>query len=293
MDHIILVNPYAGRRNNAKKAIIIQKLLKKSSINSVIITSKYPGHLKNIVEKMTKDTKCRFYCIGGDGTINEVATGLINTNSEMVIIPYGTGNDFFKVISRHRSLRKIIEFSLKNSTTSSDIIKFNKNKFSINILSIGFDAMVGGNIDKFRWIPLLSGKAKYNLSILYTLFFNRNFKLKVRCDDKIFKGKYTLIAISNGKYYGGGVCPSRDANISDGLLDICIVSETNIFTKLLLLPKYKKGKHENLKQVTMIKAKEINIVSTKNFPINVDGEVSYTNKLKAGIQKNSVNVVKT
>lgn len=292
MKHVILTNPYAGNKNNLKKANIVKKLLLKQGVSSEIIVSEYPGYFFEIVKKLSSKSKCRFYCIGGDGTINEVTSALVDTDSEIVVIPYGTGNDFVKVISKYMSMRKIVLNSLNNKPIKADIMKFNKNKYSINILSVGFDAMVGNNVNRFRLVPFVSGKTKYNLSILYTLFFNKNFKLKIRCNDEILKGKFTLVAISNGKYYGGGVCPSKEADITDGILNICIVDETSLLTKLRLLPKYKKGKHIGLKQIRMLKSDKISIVSTKKFPINVDGEISYVNKLNIKVLPSAVNIIK-
>ncbi|MEG2646065.1 MAG: YegS/Rv2252/BmrU family lipid kinase [Clostridia bacterium] len=291
MKHVILTNPYAGNKNNLKKAKIIQKLLDKKNIASEIIVSKYPKYFTKIASQMSQKEKCRFYCVGGDGTLNEIASGIVGCDSEIVLIPYGTGNDFIKITSKYKSMRKIISKSLKNDGTKTDILLFNKSNYSINILSIGFDAMVGNNINKFRWVPFISGKAKYNLSIIYTLFFNQNFKLKLRCDNEIFKGKFTLAAIANGKFYGGGICPCPEASVTDGKFNLCLVDETSIFTKLKLLPKYKKGNHLNLKQVHILKGEHLTIVSTRKFPINVDGEIYYTNKLSVKLLKKAVNIV--
>jgi diacylglycerol kinase family enzyme len=100
-----------------------------------------------------------------------------------------------------------------------------------------------------------------------------------------------LVAISNGKFYGGGVCPSPEAKVDDGMLDICMIDSTSLLTKIMLLPKYKSCKHTNLKQVNMEKTNKITIVSTKKFPVNIDGEILYTKKLKCEIMKKCIQIV--
>lgn len=291
MKHYILVNPVSGNKKGLKRGIIVKKLLKKYGIEATIVVSEYPTHLTKISKKLSNKQKCRFYSVGGDGTLNEVVSGIVGTDSEVVVIPCGTGNDFIKSISKYMSLRKIVINSINKPSTPTDIIKVNKDKYCINVLNCGFDAMVAKNVDYFRIFPFISGKMKYSLAIFYTLLTNKNFKFKVRTDEIVKKGNYTLIAVANGKYYGGGIIPCPDAMVDDSMLDVCAIDSTRIRHKLVLLPKYQKGKHTNLKQVNILKTKNINIVAAKDFPVSIDGEVFYTNKLLVKVLPKAVNIV--
>ncbi len=292
MRHVIIVNPVAGKKRNISIGKRVYKLLKKYGIESEIFISEYKGHITEYVTKIANIETCRLYSLGGDGTLNEIVTGIYGTSSDIVVIPAGTGNDFIKNYGKYKSMRKIIINSIDKEATKVDVLKIGKHTFCINILSAGFDAMVAKNLDVFRNVPLVTGKFKYSLSIIYTLFSSRNFKFKVRIDgDKVVKKDFTLIAVSNGKYYGGGISPCPDANIYDATLDICLADKTNLLKKLKLLPKYKKGTHTDLKEVSILKAQKISIVSNKKFPANIDGEVFYTNKLNIQIIPQSINIV--
>ncbi len=292
MEHIILVNPVSGNHKGRKKGVLIQKLLKKNGIDSIIYTSEYPGHLTEIAKDLSSKHTCRFYCVGGDGTLNEVITGMIGTDSEIVVIPSGTGNDFIKSISKYYGMRKIVLESINRKSSKIDVLKVNKDKYCINILNSGFDAMVAKNVDNFRIFRFLTGKMKYNLAIFYTLLANRNYKFKIRYgNDKILKGYFTLAVVANGKYYGGGICPCPDANVEDGFSDLCIVDSTTITNKILLLSKYKKGEHIGHKKVNIDKSDKVSIVSTRKFPFSIDGEVLYTNKLYIKVLHEAVNIV--
>ena len=77
MIHIIMVNPISGRKNGYKHAIVVQKLLKKYNIDSKIISSNYSGELRKISYEISHNQNARFYCIGGDGTLNEIVSGII------------------------------------------------------------------------------------------------------------------------------------------------------------------------------------------------------------------------
>lgn len=292
MRHIIIVNPIAGRGNNLKYGIRIQKLLNKNNIFAEIFVSEYAGHITEYTKYVSHNETCRFYSVGGDGTLNEVVTGIIGTESDIVIVPCGTGNDFIKCVSKYMSMRKIILESINKDSRKVDILKVGKDKYCVNILSAGFDSMVAKNVDIFRRVPFISGKFKYSLAIIYTLFSSRNFKFKIRINDNIIlKRNFTLVAVANGKYYGGGIMPCPDANIQDSIIDICAVDSTTFFQKLVLLPTYKKGKHSKLKQAKFFKTNKINIVSTRKFPANIDGEVFYTNKLSISVISQAINIV--
>lgn len=291
MEHYILVNPVSGKHKGEKYGNTIQKLLKKYNIASKIILSEYPKHLTSVTKELSSKSRCRFYCVGGDGTLNEIISGMIGSDSDVIVVPCGTGNDFLRSISKYKSMRKIILSSIGRDSSKCDVLKVGKDSYSINILSVGFDAMVAKNVDIFRKVPLISGSMKYSLSIFYTLLKNQNFKFKIRTDNATRKGYFTLIAIANGKFYGGGVCPCPDAKINDGLLDICAIDATRISTKIHLLPKYKKGEHTTLKQAKMEKSKNISIVSNKDFPINIDGEILYKNRINISLVPNGINVV--
>ena len=293
MKHVIMANPVSGKKKGQKYALVIQKLLKKYGVDSDIILSKYSGELKEKAQEISSHQPTRFYCVGGDGTLNEIVSGIIGTESEIVVLPCGTGNDFAKYSNEYNSLRKIILTSLNTPSTKCDVIKLNNHRYCINILNAGFDALIAYNLKYFRNIPLLNGTAKYNLSIVYTLFTNRNYRLRIKTDKISETGKYTLVCLCNGRYYGGGVVPSKRSEVDDGKLSVCKILSTSLPTKLLLLPKYKSCKHEGLKQVYIDDdTHSFLVVSNHKFPLSIDGEVIFTNRVKASILKDAVNIVK-
>lgn len=293
MEHIILVNPVSGNHKGIKKGEIVKRLLSKNGIEATVHISEYPSHLTEISRRLSAKSKCRFYSIGGDGTLNEVVTGVIGSDSEIVVVPSGTGNDFIKSISKYSGMRKIIIESINRESKKVDVLKVNKDRYCINILNCGFDAMVAKNVDNFRIFRFLTGKMKYNLSIFTTLLSNRNYKFKIDIlGSNSIKGYFTFVVVSNGKYYGGGICPCPDADVSDGVADICYADYTTISNKISLLPKYKKSEHIGLKKVHIDKTDDLSIVSTRKFPVSIDGEVFYSNKIHTKIMKNAINIVK-
>lgn len=294
MKHYILANPFSGKKKGLKLAIATKKLLNKNNITADIIVSKYPKYFTKTVKKLSNEHKCRFYVLGGDGTLNEAISGIIGSDSEIVVIPCGTGNDFIKSVSSYLSMRKIIKKSINTPSTKTDVIKVNNDMYCVNILNCGFDALVAKNVDIFRNFPLITGKMKYNLAILYTLLKNKNYKFKIKFDNdnsRVLKGHFTLVAVANGKFYGGGISPCPEAFVTDGILDTCVIDSTTILKKVRFFPKYNKSKHTTLKECHMQNSKEVTIVSTKDFPVSIDGEVIYKKKLHLKVLPSAVNIV--
>lgn len=302
MVRLVILNPMAGVGKGLKYLRGIEKIfenIKKEGLitkDKVFIElTKRIGHATEIVNEYIKEynEEIVVYVVGGDGTLSEVAHAIKYVDrASMVVIPKGTGNDFSRAVNSYKSMRKIIRKSLDATPIKTDAISIG-NRTCMNVVNAGLDAAIAGNMELFRKWPVISGSMKYKLAIFYTLFSARRYKLKIRVDDKIYKGVYTLIAIGNNKYYGGGVKALPDADIHDGKLNICLIDSTTLIQKLIFLPKYSKGTHAKIKLVKLLEGKEISVVSTRRFPVSLDGEIVYTNRFKAKIEEKSVNIIKT
>lgn len=293
MRHEIMVNPISGKKRGSMYAKRVKNLLHRHGIEANIFESEYAGHLRERAKEISSLEKTRFYSLGGDGTLNEIVSGIYGTDSEIVVLPCGTGNDFARYYNEYESLRSIVLSSINAISSKIDIMKLNDDRYSINILNGGFDALIAENMNKFRWVPFLSGTGKYNAAIFYTLVLGKGYPLEIAVDDKKFKGKYTLFAISNARYYGGGVVPCKNATPDDGTLSICLVKNTSIFEKVILLPKYKASKHENISKVYINDdVHKISIHSTKEFPLSIDGEVSMVKDIECELIPKAINIVR-
>lgn len=302
MIRLVILNPMAGSGKGIKYLRGIENIfinIKKEGLipndKVCIELTKRIGHAteiaKEYIEKYANEIVV--YVVGGDGTLSEVAEAVKYLDRvSIVVIPKGTGNDFARTVNSYRSMRKIIRRSLEEKAVRVDSISVGK-RTCANVLNAGLDAAIADNMNLFRKWPFVSGSMKYKLAIAYTIFGARKYKLKIRVDDAIYKGVYTLIAIGNNKYYGGGIKALPYAEIDDGALDVCLIDSTTLIQKLFFLPKFSKGKHEGIKLVKLLKGKEVSVVSTRKMPVSIDGEIIYTNRFKAKIEEKSVNIIKT
>ena len=156
MKHIFIVNPISGKGNALKIADKIKKVCEKKGLDYEMYYTEYPGEAKRIAKKYIF-SKNIIYSVGGDGTLNEVLNGVVGTKNLLAVVPAGSGNDFYKTLSK-----------IDEKTPTIDIGKIN-NRYFINIVSIGIDAEVADNVSlmKKRKIP---PKQIYNASLVYTFF---------------------------------------------------------------------------------------------------------------------------
>ncbi|QNU67047.1 diacylglycerol kinase family lipid kinase [Ruminiclostridium herbifermentans] len=290
MQHIFIINPKAGKGKALEMIPIIREYFKDKAEKFIIQITDHPGHATEIARKYSAIEDCRIYSVGGDGTINEVVNGIAGTQSALGVIPAGSGNDFIRSLTSAYDIKDILVRTIKGEEKSIDLGKVNDNYF-INISSIGFDADVVFNADKFKKVPGITGSMAYVISIIYTVIKKKFCKVKINIDDRRMENKILLAAIANGRFYGGGMLAAPEAKIDDGLFDICLVSEASRFKILRLFPMYIKGQHGKLDEVEFLRGKKIQIESDEVLSLNIDGEIFSSSKIAFEIIEKGIKVV--
>ena len=268
---LFIINPIAGGgKANSLISQIKESMDKHNRKYDIILTSKPKEAIE--ISKENVDKYEIIVAVGGDGTINEVAKGIISTGrGTLGIIPGGTGNDMAKSLGISMDPQKSLEILNRGFKKEIDIGTVNNSSF-FNIASVGLDAEVIENHNKFK--SRIRGGKVYILSVIYTLFNFKDKDLEIEIDGKILNEKIMLLAVGNGKYYGGGMKIIPTAKINDGFLHICIVSGISKIKTMILFPTIFKGNHIKYeKYVRIYKAKKIKIKSKTKISINVDGEV--------------------
>jgi len=275
--HLFIVNPVAGNGIALKMTNTIHKLfnelkLKYQDISYEIVYTKEEGHATEIARKYSSMDTYRIYAVGGDGTLNEVLNGMIGSDSSLGCIPGGSGNDFVKSIVAKFDRRRILMNTVLGTEEEIDVASVD-GRYFINIASMGFDASVVNNVEKFKSKSYLPNKFAYLASVLDTAKDFRNLNLRMVVDQKEIQTEAFMVAIANGKYYGGGIKIAPDADFRDGLLDVILVRDITRAKIIKFLPKAVPGKHMDLEEVTLMRAKTIDLYSDEPVFLNIDGEL--------------------
>jgi len=249
--HIFIINPTAGKSDSRQKIYdMAESLRHRHGLDVQCILTKKQGHATELAQKLCESgEELRFYACGGDGTVNEVANGIIGyDNAAMTVIPVGTGNDFLKNFGDDAEKFRDAENLWNGPQFPMDAIDVN-GRVALTIACSGIDARVAKDVHKYSESPLLDGKGSY----IYSLAVNFLFKgigahWIVTLDDVATEGDWSLIAVCNGRYYGGGFMPVAEARMDDGVLNTLVVKEVNRRTFLKFVGPYAKGGYAQFPQ---------------------------------------------
>lgn len=290
MDHLFIINPEAGKGRSLEYIERIKNYFKNVDENYYIEVTKYPGHATELVRSYTALKDYRVYAVGGDGTLNEVLNGIVGTGSVLAVIPCGSGNDFVKSIIGEDPIEDIFISTLRGKEKYIDLGRVN-DRYFINISSVGFDSEVVYSANMVKKFKYITGPTAYILGILITLFKFKFIKTTITIDGVKFDKEILLAAIANGRCYGGGVKISPKSDINDGIFDLCVVDKVSKLKIFLLFPKAIKGTHENIKQVSFYKGRNISIVSREEFVLNIDGELIKEKEVNCELIRNGIKVL--
>lgn len=275
MKHVFLIKPL--EKDIHPFVSTIKSIMKGKDYD--IHFSRFDGHVSEIIAQY--EEKARFYSVGGDGFLNQVIQSLIYTTHELVVIPYGTGNDFSRLINISKDPEEILRMSLNRETIKSDVIKMNE-RYVINTACFGLDALVANTVhDK---------KGGYVKSLLRNVVGYPFYEVKLEDEEGIlYEGQVTLCVIANGRYYGGGFCIAPDAYINDGYMDIVILPKINKWKAPYYLAKILSKSIHKYKKTFVKKVKACTIYTEGST--NIDGEQYEGNVLRVKIVPQAVNIV--
>lgn len=244
--------------------------------------------------KNTADDGVHFYVYGGDGTVNEVVNGILQSgkSASFSIVPVGTGNDLLRTLQINES-----------ETVMADVLVIN-GKYAVNAINTGFDLDVVIKAQEYKKKKFVSGTLAYILGVVSVLCKKFGKLIKVEYTDEggthTFEGESLLAVAANGSYYGGGFKCAPIADITDGLIDLLIVKKVSRLKFLSLILRYMKGKHidPQTKQPVPAFAKYVVFSKCKRVifsgidKICTDGEVWQTDRADISIMKNAITLKK-
>ena len=190
---------------------------------------------------------------------------------------------------------------LRNSTSYSDEDKFDllikcNDFYCVNMVNIGFDCAVVKEAAKLKKLKFVTPGISYILGVVVVLFKKFGTKMKIIFDDgEVLDREFTLTAIGNGKFCGGGFCAAPRALLRDGLFDVCAIDKVSRLTFIKLVSSYKKGTYlENKKAMRIIRHRQVphfRMEFESPLPICIDGEIKGAKNVDFSVARNAFNFV--
>ncbi len=281
--HYFIYNPIAGNFGPKKRLALIEFI--RANPNNIILETKNKNEECELTQKAIALGAEKIIAVGGDGTINKVASILVKTDIPLGIIPMGSGNGLARHLGISMNPQKALNTATHGKTIQIDACTLGEKLFFCTA-GIGFDAAVAEIFDKRKKRGLLN----YILAIFIAI---KNFK---PIDIEIEEGKKEtlfLLTIANANQYGNNAYISPFADIQDGNFEIIKIKKSNPFFLLTLgIRLFLKNIHKS-RNVDILTANNICIDCPSNQPLHLDGESHITKeeKLKVSILPNALNVI--
>ena len=294
MKYIFIINPTAGKgKAQTPFADSVKEYFEKNGGEFEIFYTSKQGEAMEYSKKLAESgEELRIYACGGEGTAYEVLNGIYGyDNVSLGVVPCGSANDYISYYS-DKTLFLDVPALIDGEEIEVDIIK-SGDRYALNSCSMGMDAMVASHMSKFKKWPFVSGKMAYVLALIYTFFSKMGVNLKIKIDDgeKVIEQKALFAVVANAPYYGGGFYPTPSAEPFDGKLDYSVISVVSRPKILSLLDEYRAGTHVGLDICKIGNCRKVEIVADKPAPINMDGEITYSDKVSFEIVKKGIKLI--
>jgi len=284
---VIIVNPVSGVRKKNLIGRYAGQVLNNELFEWEIVYTGKQGHATEIARDAAEKGIDIVIAAGGDGTINEVAKGLVHTATVLGLIPLGSGNGLAHHLRIPTNPVSAFEAINRFNTKRIDTVKINNNIF-VSIAGVGFDARVARKFSKSRRRGFL---AYFSIvSREYPWYTPRNYELTI--DGIPLSRKALLISFANSGQFGYNTQIAPTARVDDGLIDVCIVQKVPLYEIPIIAHLLYWNRIDQSKYVEILKARKVELVQKRNRYINLDGEsVKTGRKLLIEIDPLSLNII--
>lgn len=265
---IVAINPHAAHGKGLERGKSLMQLLDRREVRYVKVIGDSPQDLQRQLENLLDAGNYQgVFSVGGDGLAHLIFQVCIPRHVPFAIIPAGTGNDFVRTLGWSLdSYEAFIDQVLTTQAQPIDMGVVDSEWFGA-ILSTGFDSIVNERANTLKWPK---GPSRYNVAIATELPKFKPRSYVIETETSKFETEAMLIAVGNGRSYGGGmnVCPQ--AQLHDGLFDLVILEPVSTFEFLRTFPKVYSGTHITHPRVKSLRAKKVSI--TADAIAYADGE---------------------
>ena len=278
MKHVFILNSFSDYNINRVANKIIMACVNKGY--DYVIEENNKEHSTEDILKKYQNTNYNIYAVGGDGMVNRVLNSIVNTDSNLGVIPYGTGND----------LNRCVNETLSDGLNDVDVMSIN-DKYFINVACFGIDAQIS-NDDKIVHSNVIPKPWRYTTAAVAHLANFKPHEFELVIDGDVVSGKYSTVCACNATYYGGGYNIAPTAKLNDGYMDVYLVDKLNKLQLASTILKMKNGNHLNLDKVHYEKAKKLLLFSKEMIKANIDGEVIEDNTFNIKVLPKKLKLIK-
>ena len=291
--YLFIVNPKARNGIVARKWKQIELLIQAEELSYEVKYTEYSRHAIELAHDYGKDFDA-IVAVGGDGTVHEVANGIVDLDVSFAAFPVGNGNDYAHLLNYPSDYKEIIKVlkDFKTVQLPVGIVKGTEKRYFVNIAESGITAIISkAAFSEATW---LRGWVKYYYIALKKLFRYKNVPATVKVDDQFeLNVNLILCAVGLGYRFGGGFKVLPDNHPLKGDFAICIAGDVAKLRQLYLINKLKQGKHLNRKGIWFTRGKNVVVSLERPLPVEAEGEIvgEETDSIKISYGSKKLNVI--
>lgn len=269
----VIINPLSGSRGRGDvgpgRAALAGRLLATRGLDAHVHVSAYPGHAIGLAREAVAAGASLVCAWGGDGTLNEVATALVNTGIPLGIIPAGSGNGLARELGLFLNPEEAFAIALHGCDRLIDAGEIGGRLF-FNVAGIGLDARIAAEFNTRA--PHRRGFWRYVGIGWRQLVTYRPESYRIEADGERFDHKAIMVVLANLRQYGNGAYIAPQAEPDDGYLDLVVVGARSTMGALLLTPRLFARNLQHARGILTRRIRSIRISSDAPLLYHVDGE---------------------
>ncbi|MGB8645691.1 MAG: diacylglycerol kinase family protein [Anaerolineae bacterium] len=291
----LIYNPSAGMHNNEATLRTAVDVLTGAGWEAEVRETRAGGDGQRLAREAAAQGYDVAFALGGDGTVNDVLNGLVDTQTALGVLPYGTVNVWAKEMGLPLGdMAAAARLHLQARVRRIDVGLVEGNSFGTRAFGmwcgVGFDAAIAAEIEPQRAARRRLGALIWWLAGIRTAFTFRGRMARIRVDGQNHRMRVLLGLASNVQLYGGLVRISPQAQVDDGLLDLALFRGTGAWPTAWHLIRVFLGWHIHAPDVEHYRAREIVITSNK-LPVHVDAEPVGHTPVRITIRPQALNVL--
>lgn len=262
-----IANPFSGAVRKRNLPSLLEKHLDKNKFEYEFCHTEYAGHAIELAKEAVANGCDIVVACGGDGSVNEVACGLIGTDVALGILPCGSGNGFAMHLGVGRNVVKAIHYLNTGMPLRIDTCQINDRPF-VNLSGVGFDAVVA---ERLHGSKMRGFKAYFRFTV-EEIFKYKMLPIELTVDGRKMKRKCLLVEVANAPIYGYGWSIVPPAKFNDGLLEILVVKAVPMWRYLFSLWRFLNNSFHKSSLTECFTGKNILIKPLNKTAVHMDGE---------------------
>lgn len=286
----VVVNPAASSGRTKAR---IESLSDHFPGCEVLVTA-HKGHARELAARAAGQGSKRIVAVGGDGTVNEVASAIAGTSAEIAIVPMGSGNDYVRTFGIPLDLEAATRLALHGTAQPVDAGRRADGTWFFNVAGIGFDAFVADSFNRSpRWLRRLGVRTRYYCAVIQAFarypYPSAQFSLDA---ERVTSKRLLLAAVGVCRYYGGGLAVCPDADPADGLFDVVWGEGLRLGEIVALMGSMPTGAHLQHPKVHAARCRGFEIECDPAVPCHMEGEPVAATPFAAECLPGALNLVR-